>query len=212
MPTRNEGINRPSWKHKRPAPRTAAAGTFDKSKLMKQDDVDWSRIIDPPERYRILYQDRHGKRTERVIELRKIGIYDGSPYYGVMHLGQPKTFRCDRVIAVLEQLTEGHECSIEPAPDYSTQLPKFPVANAQYKVPQTARPDRNWSVDLNLYTCSCPEQRIRREFGYGPGDLGFTCSHMARAILDHLPAEANWPPALLLFLRNPRRIHIDNLT
>lgn len=178
---------------------------------MKHDDVHWSRIVNPRERYRILYEDRDGKREERTVELLKIGIYNGSPYYGVMHQGTFKTLRADRVVAVLEQITTGHETSIEPAPDYSTPLPKFPVENARYKVPQTARPDRNWSVDLNAYTCSCPEQRIRREFSYVPGDLGFVCSHMAKAILDHLPADANWPPALLLFLRDPRRIHIDNL-
>jgi hypothetical protein len=38
------------------------------------------------------------------------------------------------------------------------------------------------------------------------------CPHMARAILDHLPGDAEgWTPELRAFLSDPQRIHIDNL-
>jgi hypothetical protein len=47
--------------------------------------------------------------------------------------------------------------------------------------------------------------------GYEP-DFGFVFSHMARAILDHLPKDASsWTPELLAFLADPRKVHIDNL-
>jgi hypothetical protein len=206
--------SRPAWKHKRPAPRTTTPGSFDKSKLMKHDDVAWSRIVDPRERYRIVYEDSAGAREERIIELLKIGEREGSPYLGVMHQGKFKTLRADRVVEVLEQLTSGHAPSIVAAPTYATRLPAFPLREGQdsrVRIPQTARPASKWTVDLRQYTCSCPEKRIRSPFGYEPGQLGFVCSHVARAILENLPADANWAPALLAFLRNPRRIHIDNL-
>lgn len=203
---------RPSWKHKRPAPRTTAPGKFDRSKLMKPDDVTWTRVVDPRERYRIVYCDSNGQRDERTIELLKIGEREGTPYLGVIEKGKPKTMRQDRVVEVLEQLTTGHEPSIRAALKYADRLPAFPVAQAIHRVPQTARPTSKWTVDLNAYTCSCPEKRIRSGFGYEPGQLGFVCSHIARALLEHLPADAGWSPDLLTFLRDPRRIHIDNLS
>jgi hypothetical protein len=216
LANRNEGSNipaRPSWKHKRPAPRTVTPGNFDKSKLMKHDDVNWTRVVDPRERYRILYEDRDGQREERTIELQKIGDREGTPYLGVMHQGKFKTLRAGRIVDVLEQLTIGHEPSIHAAPSYATLLPKFPVTfRGPIRIPQTARPTSKWSVDLALYTCSCPEKRIRSGFGYAPGQLGFVCSHIARAILENLPATAGWPDELLTFLRDPRRVHIDNLS
>jgi len=203
---------RPAWKHKRPAPRTAPPGKFDKSKLMKHDDVNWTRIVDPRERYRIIYEDRDGQREERTIELQKIGDLEGTPYLGVMHQGKFKTLRAGRVVEVLEQLTTGHEPSLRAALKYADRLPAFPIARALYRIPQTARPTSKWTVDLNAYTCSCPEKRIRSGFGYEPGQLGFVCSHVARAILEHLPAATAWPEEVLTFLRDPRRIHIDNLS
>jgi hypothetical protein len=175
------------------------------------DTVEWSRIIEPRERYRILYIDRDNERSEREIELVKIGESRGTPYLGVNHAGKFKTLRADRVVSVL-QLTTGHEPSIEPWPSYASELPHFPVDGAVYKIPTTAASNRTWTVDLNAYTCSCPEKRIRAGMGYKPGQLGFVCDHMAKAILLHLPpGDGGWSHTLLRFLGDPRRVHIDNL-
>lgn len=174
--------------------------------------ITWTRVVEPRELYRIMYMDRDNQRTERIIELRKVGDVDGTIYFGVLHDGKFKTLRSDRIIAVTEQITKGHEASITPAPTYATTLPPFPLANAVYRMPTTAVSGRTWRVDLNLYTCTCPEKRIRFGKGYQPGQLGYVCPHMARAILDYLPADSGWTTSLLDFLRNPRKVHIDNLT
>lgn len=198
---------RPAYPRKRPAPRKAPGAPRQIS-----DTVVWDRVVDPVERYRILYLDRDGKRTERVITLKKIGTSEGTRYYGVEHEGKFKTLRVDRVIGVLEQLTKGHEPSIRPMPTYGTTLPPFPIENAVFRVPTIAVSTRTWRVDLNRYTCTCPEKRVRMAKGYVPGQLGYVCPHVARAILAHLPADAAWSPGLLDFLRDPRRMHVDTLT
>lgn len=196
----------PDFARKRPAPRQA--GGWGKS---VSDNVEWTRIVEPRERYRVVYIDRDSERSERIIDLMKVGTMDGTAYLGVMQAGRFKTLRTDRVIEVLEQISTGHEPSIRSQPTYSTVLPPFPVKGALYKVPTVAVSKRTWTVDLNAYVCSCPERRIREATGYKPGQLGSVCPHMARAILDYLPAESGWAPELLNFLRNPRRIHVDNL-
>lgn len=198
---------RPAWKRKRPAPRATPGAP----KLLRNDDITWTRLLDPRERYRILYQDRDGERSERVIELLRLGNLQGTPYIGVMHQGKFKTLRVDRVLDVLQQLSTGHDPSLRRQPVYADRLPAFPVANARYKIPTVAVSNRTWTVDLNAYTCTCPEKRIRLGFGYDSGQLGFVCPHMARAILDNLPPDAGWSDDLLNFLRDPRRVHIDNL-
>lgn len=199
---------RPAWKHKRPAPRATPGAP----KLLRNDDITWTRTVDPRERYRIAYIDRDGQRTVREIELLRIGNLEGTPYLGVMHQGKFKTLRLDRVPEVLEQITTGHPPSIRPLPGYGFDLPKFPREHALFKIPTIRAGSRTWTVDLNAYVCACPEKRIRLGFGYTPGKLGFVCAHMARAILENLPADAGWPEELLHFLRDPRRVHIDNLT
>ena len=121
--------------------------------------------------------------------------------------------RTERVIQVLEQLTTGHPSSLHSALTYRTKLPKFPTKAAIYKAPTIAAGNRTWTVDLNLYTCTCPEKRIRSGKGYKPGELGCVCPHIARAVLDHLPAEcgSEWIAELRSFLSDPRKMHIDNL-
>ena len=195
----------PNWPHKRPAPKKAAG-----SPANITDDVHWTRNIEPRERYRIVYVDRNGERSERTIDLVKMGDSQGIPYVGVFEAGRFKTYRQDRIIDVLEQFTTGHEPSISAQPTYATQLPQFPDGYAVYRVPSIAG-NRSWSVDLNQYICTCPEKRIRESMGYLPGTLGHVCPHMARAILEHLPENSGWAPELLTFLRDPRKMHIDNL-
>lgn len=197
----------PNYAHKRPAPAKAAGWGKPVT-----EDVKWTRIVDPPERYRIVYIDRDALKSERIIELRKIGSIDDTPYLGVMHEGRFKTLRADRVAEVREQLTSGHAPSICAQPTYATKLPAFPLANAVYRVPTIVHGNRTWTVDLNRYTCTCPEKRIRSAMGYEPGVLGFVCLHVARAILENLPADApGWTPEVLRFLNNRRLIHVDNL-
>jgi hypothetical protein len=199
--------SRPDYRRKRPAPRTAPG-------LGKNvtDTVNWTRILDPRERYRVVYVDRDNERSDRTIELLKIGDVAGTPYLGVMHGGRFKTLRAERVIEV-EQLSTGHQPSIHAQPTYSTELPAFPLQNAVYKIGTTAVSNRTWTVDLNKYTCTCPEKRIRAAAGYKPGLLGFVCDHMAKAIYDNLPNDAaGWTPELHRFLTNPRHTHIDNLS
>ncbi|HSU19923.1 MAG TPA: hypothetical protein VLI45_09300 [Acidobacteriaceae bacterium] len=182
--------------------------------MLRSDDITWTRTVEPRERYRILYLDRDGARSERIIELQKIGEVKGVPYLGVVDKGKFKTMRADRVLAVLEQLSSGHVPTLRSWKQvgYADTLPAFPVASAVHKIATVAKSNRTWTVDLNHYTCTCPEKRIRSGFGYAPGQLGFVCPHIARAILEHLPAETHWPDELLAFLRDPRRVHIDNLS
>lgn len=195
----------PAFTHKRPAPRKAVGW----GKPVTEDVV-WTRNIEPREMYLIVYIDRDDQRSEREIELQKLGDIQGTPYLGVMHGGRFKTMRADRVVEVT-QLSEGHTPSIRAFPAYATELPVFPLENALYKIPTIAASSRTWTVDLNHYTCTCPEKRIRTAAGYRPGQLGFVCLHMSRAILDNLPANHSWPPELLSFLGDRRRMHIDNL-
>ncbi len=200
--------HRPAWRSKRPAPRNAPG-----SPPLMADNIVWTRILDPREQYRIVYIDRDNATSIRVIEVLKMGTFGGTPYLGVMHAGKFKTLRTDRVVEVLEQLSTGHSATIYSQPTYTTLLPNFPVEGAVYKIPTTVVSNRTWTVDLNRYTCSCPEKRIRAGMGYDPGRLGFVCDHMAKAILGNLPAASQgWSPELLKFLANPRKIHIDNLT
>ena len=179
---------------------------------MKHDDVTWTRNVEPRERYRLVYIDSHEERSDRTVELLKLGDLQGTPYLGVLHQGKFKTLRADRVVEV-EQLSTGHEPSLRAWPQlsYASHLPQFPVEHALYKVATIAASHRTWTADLNRYTCTCPEKRIRAGFGYAPGQLGSVCPHMARAILEHLPGNAGWPEEILLFLRNPRKVHIDSL-
>ncbi|HZL27661.1 MAG TPA: hypothetical protein VFC39_14140 [Acidobacteriaceae bacterium] len=198
--------NSPNFRRKRPAPRTATG--WGKS---VSDTVNWTRVLDPRESYRIVYIDRDNEQSDRIIDLLKLGDVSGTPYLGVMHQGRFKTLRADRVIGV-EQLSSGHQPSIHAQPTYSTELPQFPLPNAVYKIPTTAVSNRTWTVDLNTYICACPEKRIRSGYNYKPGQLGFVCDHMAKAILANLPsAAAGWPPELLRFLADSRRVHIYNL-
>lgn len=200
--------SRTSFKRQRPAPRKATGAPSPIT-----DNVSWTRIVDPRERYRITYRDRDGELSERVIELQKIGDSQGVEYLGVMHGSRFKTLRVDRVVGVLQQLSTGHACSIEPQPSYSSSLPAFALDNAQYKIPTTAVGNRTWTVDLNHYTCTCPEKRIRTAMGYDPGQLGHVCDHMAKAILQNLPPNADgWSAGLLKFLADPRKIHIHNVS
>lgn len=200
-------LNSPNYRSKRPAPRHASGPPRHIT-----DDVTWTRIVEPRERYRIAYVDSSNVRTEREITLVKIGDSRGVPYVGVQHEGKFKTLRCDRIVAVLEQLTTGHSCSLRAAITYADRLPVFPLQNAMYKVATTAVSNRTWTVDLNAYTCTCPEKRIRGAKGYKPGQLGFVCDHIAKAILANLPTEhPEWSSELLAFLADPRKVHIDNL-
>jgi len=200
--------SRPDWRRKRPAPRKAAGAP-----LSLSENIVWKRIVEPRERYRIVYRDGDNVMSDRTVELLKIGEFSHKIYFGVMHAGIFKTLRSDRIVSVVEQLTQGHEPSIRPQPTYSTQLPGFPLPNAVFKMPTTAVSNKTWTVDLNKYTCTCPEKRIRSGFGYESGQLGFVCPHMAKAILTYLPKSAEgWSQELLIFLRDTTRIHIDNLT
>lgn len=180
------------------------------------DLVKWERVLDrtgrePAELYRIEYCDRTGEVTVRELELRKVGTLDGTPYLGVLHDGRFKTLRADRVLSVV-QLSAGHAPSIHAEPTYATELPPFP-APVICRIPTVAAGNRTWTVDLACYTCTCPERRVRTARGYRAGQLGFVCPHVARAILEHLPADAPaWPPELRRFLADPRKVHIDNLT
>ena len=197
----------PAYSRSRPAPRKAAGKPPQIS-----DTVTWTRKVDPHERYSILYQDRDGATSIREIELTKTGDSKGVAYLGVMHEGKFKTMRVERVLKVLEQLTTGHPSSIHEALTYRSELPAFLVAGAVFHVPTIAVGKRTWTVDLNRYTCTCPEKRRRAAKGYKPGQLGYVCPHIARAILDHLPADTTaFTPELRAFLSDPRKIHIDNL-
>ena len=208
---------RPDWKRKRPAgwshskaaARPAASAG---SPPRLNDTVTWTRIVSPREHYRVTYIDRDGAASDRVIELAKLGHSGDAQYLGVNHQGKFKTLRADRIVRV-EQLSRGHPPSIRPFPMYRDMLPAFPIAAAVYRIATTAASNRTWTVDLNAYSCTCPEKRIRSGFGYAPGQLGFVCDHMAKAILAHLPADdAAWSPELRAFLADPRKVHIDNLT
>ena len=197
----------PAFKRSRPAPRNAPGRPQQIS-----DTVTWTRIVTPHERYSIVYQDRNGDRSIREIELTKMGDSQGTAYLGVHHEGKFKTMRVDRILQVLEQITTGHPSSIQAALNYRSELPPFPIEGAVYRVPTIAAGTRTWTVDLNRYTCTCPEKRVRAGKGYKPGQLGFVCPHIARAIVDHLPAESgDFTPGLRAFLSDPRRVHIDNL-
>lgn len=196
-----------AFAHKRPAPRKAPG-----SPPLMNDNITWTRILDPREKYRVVYSDRDNSMSERMIEVLKFGEFGGTKYVGVMHAGKFKTLRINRIVSVIEQLTTGHEPCLRSQPTYSSRLPAFPLPNAQYKIGTIAVSNRTWTVDLNLYTCTCPEKRIRIGMGYEPGQLGYTCPHMARALLANLPADAGWQPELLEFLRDPRKIHVDNLS
>ena len=204
----------PAWTRKRPAPRRAPGPP-----QPIHDQVVWTRVLDgkeiPRERYRIVYRDRDNALSERLIELLKVGTLGGHIYYSVMHAGKPKTLRSDRIVTVIEQLSEGHPPTLQAQPTYASRLPAFPPipGGAVFKIPASAaNSKRSWTVDLNAYTCTCPEKRIRGEAGYEPGTLGYVCDHMARAILEHLPPDAAWPHPLLAFIQDPRKIAIDNLT
>ena len=199
-------VRQPAYKRKRAAPRNATGW----GKPITEDVV-WTRLVTPAESYQVEYVDRHGEVSERIIELMKIGAIADVDYLGVRHNGKFKTLRSDGIRKV-RQLPEGHEASIFAFPQYADTLPVFPIASAMFKMATIAVSTRRWTVDLNLYTCSCPEKRERIGKGYKPGQLGFVCAHMARAILDNLPADAAWSPLLLKFLGDPRRVHIDNLT
>lgn len=197
----------PAYKRSRPAPRRAPG-----SAPQISDTVVWSRIIQPRERYRIVYQDKDGVQSIREIELTKIGESKSLPYLGVMHEGKFKTMRVDRVLQVLEQITTGHPSSIHAAVTYRDTLPTFPIEQAIFRVPTITVSTRTWTVDLNRYVCTCPEKRPRAGKGYKPGQLGYVCPHVARAILDHLPADdTTFTPELRAFLSDPRKIHVDNL-
>ena len=196
---------RPDYRSKRPAPRKAAGAP-----QPLHDKVVWTREITPRERYRIEYIDRDNEVSLREIELLRMGDFSGERYIGVMHAGRFKTLRADR-IRMVAQISTGHEASLHAQPMYSSELPAFPLPGAIYKMPTIAG-NRTWTVDLNAYTCACPEKRIRAAMGYVPGRLGWICPHMARAILDYLPAGSpGWTDELLRFLADPRKIHIDNL-
>jgi hypothetical protein len=175
------------------------------------DTVTWTQIVEPHEFYRIVYCDRHGELSERTIELMKIGHTGDISYYWVLHEGKGKSLRADRVVSVVEQITTGHPARIRVLPNYSTTLPAFPLEKAVFRVPQSANPRRTWGVDLNSYTCTCPEGRVRSSSGYIAGQLGFCCPHTAQAILTHLPPDAEWPPDILDFLRSAHRTSIANL-
>ncbi len=201
---------RTAWRSKRPAPYTFA-GSQPAAALT--DNVEWTREVQPREHYRIQYKDRDDEISVREIELRKVGTMSGAIYFGVMHLGKFKTFKADRILHA-EQLTEGHPSSIRSFPTYSTELPPFPVPGSVFRVPTVAG-KRTWLVDLNQYTCTCPEKRERAARGYTLPQLGAICPHVARAILVHLPANLHntgpWSPELLSVLADPRKMHLDNL-
>ncbi len=185
--------------------------------MLRSEDIDWTRTVQPRERYRILYLDRNGEQTERTIELQRIGHRHETPYLGVMDEGVFKTMRTDRVLAVLDQFTTGHAPSIFAAVTYATTLPHFPVTGCKVRVPTTHahNPDarKAWTVDLDAYTCTCPERRRREPKGYTPGKVGAVCDHLAKAILAKLPIPppAEWTPNLIEFLRNPQNTALSNL-
>jgi hypothetical protein len=224
--------NTPAWKRKRPLgshaprPRPAWGSAPRTGPPQLHDTVVWERTVEPRERYRITYTGGDGETSEREIELVKIGRAPGlragdagTPYLGVQHMGKFKTLRADRVTAVTA-VDPPDAASIRAWPTYAFTLPMFHVERAVYRIAATAtprpgKPTRHWQVDLNRYTCTCPEKRERSGKGYAPGQLGFVCDHMAKAILQNLPANVEaeaWTPELRSFLADPRKVHIDNLT
>ena len=180
------------------------------------DLITWTRIVEPREQYRILYVDKDGIRSDRLITLQKIGAYRGDKYYAVLNDGKFKTMRADRVLTaeLLPTGLEGAatEPSIRPLPTYRTELPPWAGAEFFFRVP-TIKGKGTWGVDLNAYTCTCPEKRIRAGLGYKPGELGMVCPHIARAILEHQPDLPHpWPQDLLDFLSTPTKVALVNLT
>jgi len=173
--------------------------------------INWSRHYDPRDQYRIEYADKFGEFSERLVELACTGTYAGNEYAGVFEDGQFKTLRADRILKV-EPLVisspSGRTHPLRVLPTFSTALPVWPVEQAVFRVLQTTG-KRHWTVNLNAYSCTCPEKQSRSD--YPPGSLGRVCSHMARAILENLPADANWDEDILAWINNPYKVGAANL-
>lgn len=173
--------------------------------------VNWSRHYDPRDQYRIEYADRFGEFSERVIELACTGSCGGNEYAGIFEDGQFKTLRADRILKVEPLLISSPSGLTHPLhvlPTLKTALPVWPIEQAVFRVPQTSG-KRHWTVNLNAYSCTCPESRLRSQ--YPPGSLGRVCSHMARAILDNLPTDANWDEDIRAWIGNPYKVGAANL-
>ncbi len=169
----------------------------------------WEQTLFPTQAYALDYTDRTGESTRRIIELQRIGRYSGRKYLGVFEEGKFKTLRADRVSRI-EQLSNEHPPAIALMPTLSDRLPGWHEARSPFKVPQLVG-KRHWTVDLTHYSCTCPEGRVRRSSGYGPGTLGGVCPHLAKAIVANLPAEHDWDPELIRMLTEYEVLTVGDL-
>ena len=176
-----------------------------------QLDIKWEKFYQPPERYQIEYADRWGEFSERTIDLARIGSYQGHDYIGVFEGGQFKSLRADRILKVEKPTTTTtYNSELTVIPNYSTKLPEWSTGAAVYRM-KSITGNRHWTVDLNRYSCTCPEKRFRTSQGFADGTLGRVCPHMAQAILENLPKNSGWNPELITFLSNPRNVAIGSL-
>ncbi len=170
------------------------------------NDVDWFEVFDPPQRYQIEYADRNGEHSVREVFLAKKGRYARHVYLGVYDKGRFKTFRRDHILK-MEAIGHDGTRSNSRTAHQRTSLPQWPAENAVFRIAQTVGTKR-WTVNLNEYTCTCPEKRTRAGRGCPPKMLGMVCPHMAQAILENLPADANWPPEIISYLKDPESLKL----
>jgi hypothetical protein len=208
------GSRKRKWKSTAPR-RTDGASALNRSggppqrQQEAQLDITWVEHFNPPEAYRIEYADRYGEFSERVVHLARKGHYHGNDYLGIYEDGKFKTLRADRILKVEWSGDSAPRSSLRVLPSESTTLPVWSLPNAVYKIKQTTGA-RNWTVNLNTYTCTCPEKRMRIQLGAADGTLGRVCSHMAQAIMENLPADANWNADILAHISNPRKVSMAN--
>ncbi len=172
-------------------------------------DIVWTEEFRPPETYQIEYADRFGEFSERTVHLSRKGHLSGHDYVGIYEDGQFKTLRADRIlkaVPVSESALASPRPSLRVLPTYSTLLPAWPTPEAVFKI-KTISGSRHWTVDLNAYSCTCPEKRTRAQSP--SGSLGRVCPHMAEAILANLTPDAGWDPDLIAHISRPDKVSMS---
>lgn len=170
-------------------------------------DIVWTEEFNPPETYQIEYADRFGEYSERSIHLSRKGHLNGHDYVGIYEDGKFKTLRADRILkAVPVSKVAGARPSLRVLPSYSKILPAWPTSDALFKIKQTAG-TRHWTVNLNTYSCTCPEKRLRLDSP--EGSLGRVCPHMAEAILQNISIDAGWDPDIIAFLSDCHKVSMS---
>jgi hypothetical protein len=179
--------------------RTVPLGNITGKNGGKGADITWTEIIDFPVARPLEYLNEQDEYSSQIVSTAKRGFCAS----GIVHIGLHDgdllhTFPADRLLTKLPTLTGKGYHAMNMRQLMRLKLPRWKNSIKVVKIPN-ASGKRRWTVNLDSYTCTCPE-RIRRSSRFEQGQLGMACPHVVMAIRENLEDFSPWPKEIIGYL------------